>query len=139
MKYEFKIYIDEDYHHSLILLSSGFSDNQPIPELNEFIEKYRAGISHETVFITGQKLTELETILQKIEDRLISNYKPYNLLKNLDETKSFGENHIDFMYTNLPVFMSKKLKALIEYYDFEIESECAFTLAFEQEEYPKCL
>ena len=139
MKYEFKIYIDGDYHRSLVLLSSGFSDNQPIPELNEFIEKYRAGISHETVFITGQKLTELKTLLQEIEDRLISKYKPYNLLKNIDETKSFGENHIDFMMTNLPVFMSKKLKALIEFHDFKIESECAFTLAFEQEEYPKCL
>lgn len=134
MRYEFKIYIDENYHHSLELLSSGFSENLPIPELNEFIEKYRAGISNETVFITGQKLQELKTLLKEIEDRLISNYKPYNLLANLDKTKSFGENHIDFMMANLPVFMSNKLQTIIEYYDFEIESECAFTLSFNPEE-----
>lgn len=134
MKYEFKIYIDQDYHHSLELLSSGFSGNLPIPELNEFIEKYRAGISNETVFITGQKLTELKTLLQEIENKLISRYKPYDLLANLDETKSFGENHIDFMMANLPVFMSNKLQTIIEYYDFEIESECAFTLSFNPEE-----
>ena len=130
MKYEFKIYIDGDYHHSLELLSSGFSDNQPIPELNEFIEKYRCGTSNETVFITDQKLQELKTLLQEIENKLISRYKPYDLLANRDETKSFGKNHIDFMMANLPIFMSNKLKALIEYYNFEIESECAFTLNF---------
>lgn len=130
MRYEFKIYIDKDYHHSLELLSSGFSGNLPIPELNEFIEKYRAGISNKTVFITGQKLTELKTLLQEIENKLISRYKPYDLLANLGKTKSFGENNIDFMMANLPIFMSNKLKALIEYYDFEIESECAFTLNF---------
>ena len=135
MKYEFKIYVDGDYHHSLVLLSSGFSNNQPIPELNEFIEKYRYCISNETVFITGQKLTELKALLQEIEDRLISNYKPYDLLANLDKTKSFGENHIDFMLANLPVFMSNKLKAVIEYYDIDTEEpDCAFTLSFSPEE-----
>ena len=135
MRYEFKIYIDEDYHHSLELLSSGFSGNQPIPELNEFIKKYRCGTSNETVFITGQKLTELKTLLQEIENKLISRYKPYDLLANLGKTKSFGENNIDFMMANLPVFMSNKLKAVVEYYDIETEEpDCAFTLSFSPEE-----